>query len=412
VNNQPATPQDFFFPDRVSPRSAYQTTLDTLHGKKPARIPFVTRLEAWYKSHVRSGSLPARFKGMSLPEVHHSTGVGQLKFMVPYSLKLRGVEVESSWMGQPFYRENEPLFENFPGMWDIIDTEKAGETETNLHTRWGTLHLRHELLPEGVASGTDPYLQEHLIKDDNDLKVVEHILENCEFIPQFDKIAAIQAELGENAFVVPLLHRIPFQQALLEYFGEIELFYVHHDQPRKLERLLTLLHEQMLDILEKLVDFNWPYVEFPDNLHSMMTNPRLFREFCLPAYQQYTDILHRQGKVVGSHTDGDIKPLLSLLKESGLDVCESFSPYPLTKCTFRDAWEAWRGGPLIWGGISSPILEASTSDHDFFAYIEDLFETIQNEPVILGVVDLFMYHNSIERVEIIARQIDALSGET
>jgi len=40
------------------------------------------------------------------------------------------------------------------------------------------------------------------------------------------------------------------------------------------------------------------------------------------------------GKVfmVGSHTDRNLKPLLRLLTESGLDVCESFSPYPLTEC--------------------------------------------------------------------------------
>ena len=67
--------------------------------------------------------------------------------------------------------------------------------------------------------------------------------------------------------------------------------------------------------------------------------------------------------------------------------------------------------PLIWGGIPSPILEAATSDEEFNTYIDDLFQIIRGEPVLLGVVDLFMYHNSIERVEAIARRIEKMSQE-
>jgi Uroporphyrinogen decarboxylase (URO-D) len=397
--------------DQIDHCSPYQNTLAVLEGKKPARIPFVTRLESWYKGHTRNDTLPERFCGMSLPELHCAVGVGQLKFMAPYALKLCGVEVEAKLNGKHCFHEFEPVIENFPGMWDLVSTEQAGETETRLHTKLGSLRLRHELLQEGVFSGTDPYLKEHLIKDEDDLKIVEYILERAEYVSRYDKIAQEQVALGGYAFIVPLLHRIPFQQALLEYFGEVDLFFLYHDCPDRLRHLLMVLDEQMLGILDRLADFDWPYVEFPDNLHGLMTNPKLFREFCLPHYQKYTSILHQQGKKVGSHTDGNVKPLLALLKESGLDVCESFSPYPLTECTFSEAWEAWRGGPLIWGGIPSPILETSTTDEDFMRYIDDLFQIIHDKPLLLGVVDLFMYHNSIERVEAIAHRIDQFSQE-
>jgi hypothetical protein len=398
-------------PDQIDPRSPYRTTLAVLKGEKPARIPFVTRLESWYKSLTRNKTLPERFRGMSLSELHRAVGVGQLKFMVSYALKLRGVEVEAKLNGETCFHDFEPTIENFPGMWDVVSTEQSGETETCLHTRLGSLHLRHELLQESVLSGTDPYLKEHLIKNEDDLKIVEYILEHAEYVPQYDEIAQEQSGLGDYTFIVPLLHRIPFQQALLEYFGEIDLFFIHHDHPKILKRLLRVLDEQMLGFLDHLAAFDWPYVEFPDNLHGLMTNPKLFREYCLQDYQKYTSILHQQGKIVGSHTDGNVKPLLALLKESGLDVCESFSPYPLTDCTFSEAWEAWRGGPLIWGGIPSPILEASTTEKDFNQYIDVLFNIIQDEPILLGVVDLFMYHNSIERVEVIAQRIDQISQE-
>ncbi len=378
-----------------------------LQGKVPQTLPFVTRLETWYLAHQRTQSLPEKFRGLTLDEVHRALGVGRLKFSVPYGFRLVGVEVHATFNGKEFYNQAEPVIENFPGMWDLIPTDRAGITRTELITPVGTLTLMHTLLEESVWNGTDPYLNEHLIKSEADLAVVEYILKRAEFVPGFDKIKAQSEEIGENGLLVPLLQRIPFQQVLLEYLGEINLIHALHNNLKLVRRLLNLLDGQMLVALERLADLDVPYVEFPDNLHGLMTSPRLFQEYCLPAYQKYVDILHNQEKKVGSHTDGNLKPLLPLLSESGLDVCESLSPAPLTSLTFREVNRAWRGKPIIWGAIPTPILEERTSEQEFQNYLKDLLEVI-DQPMILGLVDLFMRHNSIERVETIVRQVETL----
>jgi hypothetical protein len=315
--------------------------------------------------------------------------------------------VHAIFNGEELTHLTDPVLENFPGLWDLVPTDRAGTTHTELITPVGRLTLTHMLLEDGVYNGTDPYLKEHLVKNVDDLKVVEYILERAEFVPVFEKIKAEEAQIGENGLLVPLLQRIPFQQILLEYLGEMELFYMLHDNPSLVHRLLYLLDQQLLTALDHLVGLDVPYVEFPDNLHSLMTNPKLFREYCLPAYQKYSDIIHRQGKKAGSHTDGDIRVLLSLLFESGLDVCESVSPAPLTSLTFREANQAWRGRPILWGGFPTPILEQKTSEADFQIYLDNLLAAI-DQPLILGLVDLFLRHNSIERVETIALRLEEL----
>jgi hypothetical protein len=138
-----------------------------------------------------------------------------------------------------------------------------------------------------------------------------------------------------------------------------------------------------------------------------MTNPRLFAQDNLGQYQRYSQVLHAQGKKVGSHTDGDVRPLLALLAESGLDVCESFSPAPLTACTFDEAWQAWRGRPLIWGGIPSPCLEERTDEAAFRDFVRHVLDTVGDGPMILGIGDLVMGNNSMDRVRYIAGQVEA-----
>jgi len=139
-----------------------------------------------------------------------------------------------------------------------------------------------------------------------------------------------------------------------------------------------------------------------------MTNPRLFAEYCLPAYQRYAGILHAQGKKMGSHTDGDLRPLLNLLTETGLDVCESISPAPLTSARFEDIWHAWRHGPIIWGGIPSPLLEERTSHTSFRDTVQRWLELIDGGPIILGVGDMVLGNNCIERVREIAQMVEDL----
>jgi hypothetical protein len=383
-----------------------QRALTVLQGEMPRRLPFITRLEAWYKSHTRTNTLPEHLRGLTLDQVHAAVGIGRLKFSAPFAFRLHGVEIQATFNGDPLYHDYEPVIENFPGLWDIVPTDRAGETVTELITPRGRLILQHTLLPDNVLTGTDPYLKRHLIQDENDFHVLEYILEKTEYVPLYEKIYDDEARVGEHGLVVPLLYRIPFQQVLLEYFGEVPLFRALHQRTDQVHRLFDLLDQQMMIIIQEISTLDVPYVEFPDNLHGPMTSPRLFKEYCLPMYQKYCEALHAQGKKVGSHTDGDMRPLLDLLPQSGLDVCESFSPSPLTKCTFEEAWHAWEGGPLIWGAIPSPILEEWVSEADFHAYMQNLFEKI-DRPIILGIVDLFMHHNSIERATSIASWIES-----
>ena len=99
-------------------------------------------------------------------------------------------------------------------------------------------------------------------------------------------------------------------------------------------------------------------------------------------------------------------PTVKACWDTGLDVCESFSPSPLTPCTFEEAWEAWRDGPIIWGGIPSPILEERTHESEFLDYINRLLEIIGDGRIILGVGDMVLPNNSIDRVRQIARLVE------
>jgi hypothetical protein len=379
-----------------------------LQGVKPDRMPFVDRLDLWYEGHHYAGTMPAEFAGMTLDQIHRAVGMGRMKFINPYGLKLNGVDLICRFGDRVLRQERDPVIAGFPTRWGggLAPRYEAGITEAELITPKGTLRIRWQVAASMIGKGISPYVIEHPIKETADFETAVDMLRRVEVVPLFDELYAEQKSFGDGGLVVPHLNRIPFQLMLLEYLGEIPLFYALHDDPRRVQRLLEVLDELQLAILDALASLDFLYVEYGDNLDGIITNPKLFRQYCLPAFQRYTDILHQQGKKVGSHTDGELRPLLNLFPETGLDVCESVSPAPLTRCPFEEAWEAWRSGPIIWGGVPSTILEETTSEPEFRAHVRRLLETIDDQPIILGIGDQVLHNSLIERVRFIAEEVE------
>lgn len=390
--------------------SMKERVLAILNDQKPDRLPFIDRIEMWYLGMQKKKTMPLEYQDMSLDDVHKTVGIGQQKFSIPYALKLCGVEMQITFENELIFQKSEPVMNYFPAQStpEEIPRNKPGISSIEYKTPLGTISAGY-LLTESMISlgGLKPYLKKHLIEEDQDYRIVEYILERAEYVPRYEAFKREEDKIGSHGFVVPCIHRIPFQQALLEYLGSIKLFQALYHNKNRLDRLIHLLDLQMVDILNRLADIDIPYIEFGDNLDGMMTNPNLFRQYCMTHYQKYADILHAQGKKMGSHTDGNLQYLVDLLPESGLDVCESFTPAPMTELTFIEAWEKWQNGPIIWGGIPSELLEARTNQKDFEVYIDQLLSTVGGSPIIFGIGDMVLDNNLIDRVKYIAERIES-----
>ncbi|MCL4832906.1 MAG: hypothetical protein KJZ86_10710 [Caldilineaceae bacterium] len=390
------------------PWSMRQRVAAVLSGQKPDRHPFIDRLELWQKGLAHTGGLPPAYAEMSLNDIHRQVGIGRQKFQSPYAMRLRGVEMSSTFNGEPYASESEPVVPRFPDVDSLTPPDRLGETHIRLSTPVGALTLDYVMLEEMLATGARAYLAKHPISAEADYPVVEYILERIEFVPQFDRFRSMQTQVGEHGYVIPVMERIPFQQLLIDYFDSVDFFYALHDNPTAIERLIKLLDHKVTEAIQRLADLDEPYVQLGDNLEGTMTNPRIFRQYVLSDYQRYSEMFHAQGKRVGSHTDGNLRSLLGLLAESGLDVCESIATSPLVPYPFAEIWSAWQnGGPIIWGGIPSPLLEARTPLEELHAYVLALLDLVGDRPIIIGVSDMVLPVNDIERVAWVAKTIEA-----
>ena len=78
-----------------------------------------------------------------------------------------------------------------------------------------------------------------------------------------------------------------------------------------------------------------------DNIDEVLIDPRLFKKYCLPFYQECSKLLRSHSKIVSSHMDGMLKSLKSLILESGLNFIHGFTPSG-GNLSIREAKSIWK----------------------------------------------------------------------
>ena len=382
----------------------------TLRNKPSDKIPWATRLDIWHTASMRSGRLSETFQDMDLMEIHRQLGIARQHYALVTGKRLNGVEISVEFNGEVIRRDTDPQMD-FPLPRHYVPLENPGETLIYFKTPVGQSSVRFLTTETTIKEAELPYPVERIIKDDNDFEVVKWILNHADTVPFFGQFEKMEALIGDFGFTIPLIGRIPFQQIMLDFMGEAHTIYTLMDNQPQIDYLLDVLGEQALQSVQLGLELPSSVIEFVDNLEGMITSPSLFQKYCIPFYQKCADILHGHDRFLGSHMDGNIKPLVDLIPECGVDIVESFSPAPLTPLTFKESWEKWNGKVLMWGVIPSPIFEPHISESDFEGWLEAMFTILDgNQRIILGIGDQAIGQTLTDRIRRVSQLLGRETG--
>ncbi len=161
----------------------------------------------------------------------------------------------------------------------------------------------------------------------------------------------VQKEWGNLGAPTMYVPRVNIQDLYINTMGVEKAIYALADYPDTVEayfRALDECHDRLMDVInESPIEI----INFGDNVHSGTLPPKLFREWVLPVYQWRCEKLHRAGKFVHSHWDGDTKPLLPLARETGLDGIEAITPWPQGDVTLEEIKDGLEDDLFLIDGI-------------------------------------------------------------
>ena len=95
------------------------------------------------------------------------------------------------------------------------------------------------------------------------------------------------------------------------------------DEEPELEHLLDMIVTFNLHIIKRYLDMNVDIITIPEDLGMQvgpMISPDQFKQYILPCYKKMAEAVKAKGTIVHMHSDGDIRTLMPLLLECGIDV--------------------------------------------------------------------------------------------
>ncbi len=241
-------------------------------------------------------------------------------------------------------------------------------------------------LPSEGGERSTQWKVEPLVKGPKDYEILEFIIENLSYQPQYREFVLVDAALGGDGITYTSIGYTPFMELMINYMGFRTLALELRRNLGKVERLLEILDEKKQEACKLAANSPAKIVLLGDNIDEVLVNPRLFRRYCLPYYQEYAEILHDKGKLVGSHMDGRLRLLKDLIADSYLDFIHGFTPPPGGNLTIREARKTWGRRIAIW--VNIPEVVFYYSPPKLRDYIRSLIkEAAPGDGFMLGITE-------------------------
>ncbi len=349
-----------------------ERTLAIFAHKPVDNIVYQPRIEHWYWTNLNAGTLPDRYKGMSLLEVYDDLGC--------------------SIRSYPFFNGCLKCREDSSVKYK---TEEHGDITVS---RWETpvgaieMHSRRTLL----AHHTDKFP----VEKPEDVRVMEYILRGRTWWFDYEEFERNDVLIGDRAAPMIFIPRINIQRLYIEIMGVENTIYALADNRQMVEHLIQVINETDEQMLNIVAESPIPIINFGDNVDHHFLPPSLYERYVEPEYQRRAEFFRSAGKFTHAHWDGHIKLLLPYAKRSGLDGIEALTPVPQGDITIDEMKEAL-GDMILLDGIPMTYFLPYEENEELEKVTREIIKKFSPN-LILGISDEPSPVCDIEKVRLVA----------
>lgn len=229
-----------------------------------------------------------------------------------------------------------------------IERRPEGDTMLTLyHTPEGTVSTRHRTHRGRISDSGDVQL-EWLIKGPEDYGPAIFMIENTVFHPDYGTFLNAVRDVGSDGVVRAHGHLNPPYDSSEKYLGLVNWIMHQQDHPDHFRELLAALDRQaerlvplLADSPAELISFGW--------VRTHRYGPDNYKRYVLPCYEKYLPILKAKGKLCSAHADdARLRPFAQLVRQTGLQIIEAYTPPPFSDLEIEEARAAWGEDTIIW----------------------------------------------------------------
>ncbi|MCA9450252.1 MAG: hypothetical protein KC931_24230, partial [Candidatus Omnitrophica bacterium] len=252
--------------------------------------------------------------------------------------------------------------------------------------------------------------EEYWVKTPEEMRVATWVLDESSWEWDQNKFDEIHREWGDLGAPNMYMPRINVQDLYINTMGVENAVYAIMEWGDIVKDYFRALHENHLRMIEVINESPIELICFGDNFHCATLSPKLFEQHVLPAYLDRCEKLHKGGKFVFSHWDGDTKALLPYAKTCGLDGIEAITPIPQGDVTLEEMKEALGDEVVLFDGIPAILFDEIYPEEELIACTEKVIEYFAPK-LILGISDEMSSTGDLERVRLVGEIVDNYNAD-
>jgi hypothetical protein len=345
------------------------------------RPPVCIRLDLWYTDARARGTLPSGSEDLTCQDIEDQLGFCRAaRHRSGMDLSFRGGETVTRQEG-----EHSIVEYRFPEKTLIRDT-----------------HTPEEQRLQGIQG----QIVRYPLQEKRDYEILTDHLDEAEVQCDLAGFEEMDRETGDSGLPLFIAHSSPAHNIMLRFTGYENFYYHQADFPEVVDALVRRLEGFYRSRVWPLVaESTAKIVMHGNHFSSQMTPPPVFEKYFVPYYQDFSRLMHENGKKLLWHADAEMGSLLNHVLNAGFDGADCLATSPLTPQTIEDYFETWEGRIVCWGGLPSVIFVPSYPLDEYRRYIDHVSEvTAGRKDFIFGASDNVMPGAEWERLTYLAER--------
>jgi len=247
---------------------------------------------------------------------------------------------------------------------------------------------------------------EYLYKSPEDYRKLRFMVEDTVVVPQYENAQELFSKRGEDVLSVDFAAYSPLSIIMYQYMGTEKFCYEWADNLDEIVKLYKALEDLKRKVLQIAAKSPYEVVIYDANCNPQIISPENFIKYFKPNYEEAVNLMHKSGKLIGSHFDGNNTPYMKLLGEIGFDFVNAydvgFSP-PVKEA--RKAWPGkvlWLNFPCAWHILSAEEIRRKT--------IQLIEEAAPGNGFIIGITESVPGERILQNFKAIMDGIDEYEG--
>lgn len=286
-----------------------------------------------------------------------------------------------------------------------IKVEKNGNTTRTIYkTPVGTLTETWVYAWQTHSPGPT----EFMVKTADDFEALKYMYDHTYYEADYSFTTLVHDRyVGDQGVTLVYTPHTPLMELVAGKAGIGNLVYAMADDEDGFNALFDSMKKKFDEASQLVIGAPAECIMIPENLSSESVGKNFYAKYMAPIHREWTKKIREAGKYSFIHMDGTLKGLIKEVSESGFDVIEACTPYPVGDMTLEEMRAAVCPDTIIWGGIPGGYFTDQLTDEEFDKYIIGVLDVMKKDRrLTLGVSDQVVPGARAERIARVKELVD------